>query len=191
MGKRSLPDQRRFWGSVLCAVVTWAGLVSLPVLGVWGFWRLAHTPENPPSPAVVSRPPAVVSRPAPSRFPLDSPAPSASEPLPPAAPPSGGGAPEAPGATLASIRLQVLNGSGARSPAARAVQVLRDAGCRVVAMLPARERYRATVILYQPGNDTLAGEVARLLGAGHLRPAPAGLDRNIEVTVVVGADYAG
>ncbi len=191
-GKRSLPDQRRFWGSVFCAMVTWAGLASLPLLGGWGLWSLLDTPENPPSPAVVTRPPARVSRPAPSGFGLASPFPSAS-PIPehpevadppPDAPPAA-----APENALASVRVQVLNGSASRSSAARAARALRDAGCQVVAILPARERYPSTEILYQPGNDALAGQVAKLLGAGRLRPAPRGLDRSVAVTVVVGADY--
>ncbi|MGH2771480.1 MAG: LytR C-terminal domain-containing protein, partial [Actinomycetota bacterium] len=97
----------------------------------------------------------------------------------------------APTDALASIRLQVLNGSASKRLAARAAGVLRDAGYRVVATLPARERYPTTTILYQPGNRALAEQVAKLLGASRLRPAPPGLDRSVAVTVVVGADYRG
>lgn len=176
MGRHTLPDERGFWRSVLFFALKWIGVVALPVLAIWGIWRLARGPDEPPSPAAVTSP-----SPSPPPSPIPSPEPSPSPELSPSPSPSP--------PPRASGRLQVLNGSSTPGRGQQAAQQLREAGFEIVAVQQAARRYDRTTVFFQPGFRPMAEQAAQVVGATVIEPAPSNLDRDIPVTVVVGEDY--
>jgi hypothetical protein len=179
VGKHSLEDERVFWRSVMFFVLKWMGVVALPLLAVWGIWRLVRQPDQK---AVA---PTVQTQRSPSPTPAPSPAPSptkAASPSPAPSPsPSPTGEPKG--------QIQVLNGTGTTGLARRAADKLTAAGFEVVTVQNASNRYDATTIFFKPGFEEQAREVGRVLGTTKVEPAPSSLQRDIPVTAVVGADY--
>lgn len=155
-------------------IVKWLALLALPVIAAVGVYQLVSTeaPEKPPAAA-----PSPTPSPEPSESPIPSPTP------PPAASPSPTVQAEGEG------RLQVLNGSGTAGLGNKVADKLRQEGYEIVSTGNSVRRYDQTTVFYQPGSEALAREVARFLGTTKIEPAPDNLDKEIPVTVVVGADY--
>ena len=98
-------------------------------------------------------------------------------------------APEPPAFPPGEVSVQVLDGhaggdgSGARAVAAQ----LREAGYRIIAENPAIP-YDVTTVLWTPGYEDQARQVAAELSAPEVREQPGTLSDQVMVHVVVGAD---
>jgi hypothetical protein len=180
VGRHSLEDERVFWRSVMFFVLKWMGVVALPLLAVWGIWRLVRQPDQK---AVA---PAVQTQRSPSPSPAPSPSPS---PTKAAASPTPAPSPTASPTGAAKGQIQVLNGTGTAGLARRAADKLTAAGYEVVIVQNASRRYDATTIFFKPGFEEQAREVGRVLGSTNVEAAPSSLQRDIPVTAVVGPDY--
>lgn len=90
-----------------------------------------------------------------------------------------------------SVTIQVLDGYQADGGAAASsvAASLRDQGYRVVAENPSL-RYEVTTVLFTPGFEPQARQVAADLGAAEVREQPGNLSDQVQVHVVVGADRA-
>lgn len=176
-GKHSLADQSLFWRSLVLFALKWSLLLSLPILAGWGVWRLVQEPEEPRrGPVAVPVSPRGASpSPSPPLAPSPSPSP---EPSPAEEPPPQRGG-----------RIQVLNGTPAQGLGAAAAKVLRQSGYQVVAVQTAARHYEQTTVFFQPGNESMAADVAGIMQAAAVRPAPGTVSAAIPVTVVVGADF--
>lgn len=88
-----------------------------------------------------------------------------------------------------TITVQVLDGYQADggSAADAAAAELRDLGYDVVAENPAL-RYEATTVLWSPGGEEAARQVAAEIGAAEVRAQPGNLSEAVAVHVVIGAD---
>jgi hypothetical protein len=95
-----------------------------------------------------------------------------------------------PTATTTAVTVQVLNGTDVKGLGGRAAEKLRTKGYEVVAVKNAVNMYETTIVYYQPGFQRTASEVVAVLGTGSARPAPANLQKDIPLSVVVGKDYA-
>lgn len=98
-------------------------------------------------------------------------------------------APDASSVDPASIDLQVLDGyqQDGGAAAARVADELRAAGYRVIAENPAL-RYEVTTVLWSPGGEDRARQVAAEIGASEVREQPGTLSDSVAVHVVVGSD---
>lgn len=177
MGRHSLGDERVFWRSVVLFVAKWAIVAALPALAIWGVFRLANQPGEKPKEKVVA-----TSSPTPTVSASASASPSETPSATPSATPS-------PTKSPTKGKLQVLNGSKTTGLALKAAERLQKDGYDVVNVAKAAGDYAKTTVYYQSGQKTLADQVARLLGATEVKPAPSNLSRSIPVTVVVGDDY--
>lgn len=83
----------------------------------------------------------------------------------------------------------MLNGSDTSGLALKAADRLRKDGYDVVNVAKAASTYQKTAVFYQPGSKSLADQVAKVLGATEVKPAPSNLNKSIPVTVIVGNDY--
>ncbi|MGH8998111.1 MAG: LCP family protein, partial [Acidimicrobiia bacterium] len=100
------------------------------------------------------------------------------------------GAGDASAVTPSSVRVRVLNGNGVAGIAGETSGQLTSAGFTVTQPGNAGERYSRTVIRHAPGARAKADFLARYLGgAGRLVADPAPGD--VDVTLIVGADFAG
>ena len=88
-----------------------------------------------------------------------------------------------------SVTIQVLDGYQADGGAAASsvAAMLREEGYRVVAENPSL-RYEVTTVLWTPGFEAQAEQVAADLGAAEVREQPGNLSEQVQVHVVVGAD---
>ena len=88
-----------------------------------------------------------------------------------------------------SVTIQVLDGYQADGGAAASsvAATLREEGYRVVAENPSL-RYEVTTVLWTPGFEAQAEQVAADLGAAEVRQQPGNLSEQVQVHVVVGAD---
>lgn len=209
MGKHSLPESPGFWRSVFIAGFKY--LVVAAVLAGLGFgiWKLVGNNDEPnqPNPSESLPPlttdPELAISPVPEETGAEggtggSPSPGASASpatttttrlsASPAASPTGTPAsPAAPG----TGRVQILDGAGSGITAAKAKQKIEGSGYQVAATGATSRPYEKTTVFYQPGNESLARDVAAVVGATNVLVAPANLDKSIPVTVVIGSDYPG
>lgn len=158
-------------------VLKWTLIAALPALAVWGTLRLLNQPEEP---TIATQPAPTVATPPAQPSPAESPSPPSSPAPSPAATPS---------PAAAKGKLQVLNGSNTAGLALKAAERLRKEGYEVVNVDKAAGEYEKTVVFFQPGHKGLADQVARILGATEVKPAPGNLNKSIPVTVVIGNDY--
>ena len=178
MGRHSLDDQTVFWRSAVLFGLKWLAIGVLPLLVILGIVRLVTSEEQP----VETVPQAV--DPAPSPEPETEPAvtETVEEEQPQESPP--------PSPTAqANLAVQVLNGSDTEGRGNAAATELRSEGYEVVAVGNAARKYEKTTVFYQAGYERQANDVARVLGAEVVEPAPDNLDKQIPVTAVVGNDY--
>jgi hypothetical protein len=112
--------------------------------------------------------------------PEPSPEPTVSEPVP-----SGQG-----DVDPAEISLQVLDAvlDDGGETAARVTDQLSADGFRVVARNQAIRRYAVTTVMYTPGNEAKAQQIAARYGYDRVEPQPGNLSNSVDVHLVVGAD---
>jgi hypothetical protein len=156
-------------------VLKWMGVVALPLLAVWGIWRLVRQPDEK---AVA---PAVQARKSPTPSPSPSPPAASPSPSPPPASPSPSPAPKA------AAQIQVLNGTATTGLGRRAADKLTAAGFQVVNVDNSARRYDNTTVFFKPGFEDVARQVAGELGGASVEASPDNLSR--DVTAIVGADY--
>lgn len=176
MGRHSLGDERAFWRSFTLTVLKWVVLGLLPILAAIGIYRLVTSSKEPERPAAVARPSPT---PDVSPTPLPSPSPSPGTEVSPSPSP----------AATSRGELQVLNGSGVQGQGLKAAEELEEAGYTIRATDNAVRRYEKTTVFYQPGFESMARDVARILGSNLVQQAPSSVSKSIPVTAVVGADY--
>lgn len=179
MGKHTLEDEGVFWRSVMFFVLKWMGVVALPLLAVWGIWRLVRQPDEK---AVA---PAVQAKKSPTPSPSPSPSPRA--PSPNASPTPAPASPSPSPAAKAAAQIQVLNGTATTGLGRRAADKLTAAGFQVVNVDNAARRYDKTTVFFRPGFEDVARQVAGALGGASVEASPDNLSR--DVTAIVGADY--
>lgn len=150
----------------------WMGVALLPLLAVWGVWRLVRQPDaRPVAPAVAeSESPVILSSPPVATTTQAAPSPSPSP--------------------VEKAQVQVLNGTATVGLAQRARERLEQAGFEVLSVGNARTRYDKTTVFFKPGFESIAREIARVIGATVVQPAPENLQRDIPITAVVGADFS-
>jgi len=167
VGKHSLGENQPFWRGLVLFVLKWLGIAVLPALAIFGLLSV-----------VLGNGDEVVE--------TEDPGPTveATATSPPASP-----AATRPQEPQQTGPMQVLNGTNRRGLAATAQERLQDAGYEVPGIGDAAGRYQRTTVFYQPGFESLAQEVADLLGAEVISPAPDNLQRDIPITVVLGEDY--
>lgn len=179
MGRHSLEDRGFFWRSAILFVLKWVGIGVLPLLAILGVVRLVA--QQAPEPDVLS----VITSPSPSPSPAPSPEPTP-EPSPEPSPsPSPSPSPTA----RSKGTVQVLNGTATEGLGQHAADKLRADGYTIAAVSSAVRRYDRSTVFYQPGFEAMARDVAEVIGAQVIEPAPDNLDDNIPVTAVIGADY--
>lgn len=164
-------------------VLRWMAIVALPLLAIWGVWRLVRQPnERAVAPAVVAE--RSLTPPAASPQATASPPPAS-----PAASPSPA-ATQSPNATPAAKgRVQVLNGTSTGGLGRRAADKLAAAGFEIDQVTNAARNYTETTIYFKPGFEAMAREVGEVLGSSKIEPAPSSLQRDVPVTAIVGADF--
>lgn len=176
MGKHTLEDEGIFWRSVMFFVLKWMGVVALPLLAVWGIWRLVRQPdEKAVAPAVQAR-----------KSPTPSPSPSPPAPSPSTVP-SPAASPSPSPAAKGAAQIQVLNGTATTGLGRKAADKLTAAGFQVVNVDNAARRYDKTTVFFKPGFEDVARQVAGALGGAEVEASPDSLSR--DVTAIVGADY--
>ncbi|HEX2043041.1 MAG TPA: LCP family protein [Acidimicrobiales bacterium] len=110
-------------------------------------------------------------------------------PTTPPAAPTPTRAPDRPPTDLSDVRLQVLNGNGARGAAGIAGEALKAAGFTVAGTGDAATAPR-TLVRYRPGQQVPAQIIQNGLETGAQLREDATL-RNIDVVLVLGTDYKG
>lgn len=169
-GKHSLGEDRSFLRSLVFFAVKWLGLALLPLLLLRGVWGLVTSDEAPAPARSAEQTQPPPEQPA-SPLPEASPSPQAS-----AGPPA---------------KLQILNGTDTVGTAATLATNLRHAGHEVVSVAKARTAYPRTTVLYQPGFEQPARDLAATLGGAQVQPVSADvkISKDVPLTVIVGADY--
>jgi hypothetical protein len=158
------------------------------VLGSMGWWLFTTSTFRSGSPAVALKP---------ERVPIGSAVPdtqsSASQTSAPAALSNGKGhvLPVAIERPVQIVRVQILNGCGAKGLAQRAASAMRERGFDVRETRNAQEREALTRIVDRGGDVALAERVADSLGVDRSRVSsdPSRRAPDIDVTVILGADY--
>lgn len=178
MGRHSADDDRIFWKSLVLALIKWVAVAALPLLAIWGIWRMVGKGEPQVPAAVVTTEPT--QEPSPAEV-LSSPPPAEEEPSPSPSP--------AP-APVERGQVQVLNGTPRSGLANEAADRLRGAGYQVVSVGRAARSYDKTTVFFQPGYEAMAADAADLLGAEVIEPAPDNVSKSVPLTIVVGGDFA-
>ena len=183
MGRHSIGQDRSFLRSFLFFALKWVGLAIVPLLLLRGLWGLVVPDPDPGS--------NITTTADPTDTPLDDPAAPVDEPADtplddPAATPSPA-ATQAPGP---GPKMQILNGSDKVGQAQSLATLLRKSGREVVNVEKAARVYDKTTILYQPGFEQAAQDLAEVVGAQvQAAPQDAKLDKTIPLVVIVGNDY--
>jgi hypothetical protein len=101
------------------------------------------------------------------------------------------GEPAEPAVPPGEVTVQVLDGVKADGGAAadEVAELLGDAGYDIVARNDALS-YDVTTVLYNPGHEDAAAQIAAELGGAEVREQPGNLSSAVAVHVVVGADRA-
>lgn len=184
MGRHSIGQDRSFLRSFLFFALKWVGLAIVPLLLLRGLWGLV-VPEADPGRNITTTADPTDD---PADEPLDEPAGApVDEPgEQPAATPS----PAATQAQGPGPKMQILNGSDKVGQAQSLATLLRKSGREVVNVEKAARIYDKTTILYQPGFEQAAQDLAEVVGAQvQAAPQDAKLDKTIPLVVIVGNDY--
>lgn len=86
------------------------------------------------------------------------------------------------------IKIEVLNASGERGAARRAMLYLRDRGFDVVSVGNASQKLDSSVVLDRSGNAEWAALALRALGGGRVEIKPDS-SRYLDLTVLVGSSF--
>lgn len=199
-GRHTISGDRGFATSLLGNLAGAVALVTLVATAFWGIGRMQPTAEIGDTgggdvPALEGPPVGIAPLPE-TESDLRAP-PLSTLTETPRAMLSPGAAPtpipsESPTATIAPSRIsvQILDAAGdggvrARSAASR----LRRAGYRVVAINEASRVYPRSEVMYSPGNEAKASQIAAAYGFSSVRPKPANLTSAVDVHLVIGRDY--
>jgi LytR cell envelope-related transcriptional attenuator len=169
-GRHSVGEDPSFLRSLVFFVVKWLGLALLPLLLLRGVWGLVtHNAEPEPTRAAQR-----------SQTPAEQPTGPAPVPTP---------SPQAPAGP--PPRIQILNGTDKAGVAATLATNLRHGGREVVSVAKARTAYAKTTILFQPGFEQPAQDLAATLGGAQVQPVSADVkvSKDIPLTLILGADY--
>jgi hypothetical protein len=169
VGRHSVGESQSFLRSLVFFVVKWVGLALLPLLLLRGAWGLA-THDGGAKPTRASQAPGTPAQP------TASPTPSPPRPQASAGPPP---------------KLQILNGTDRTGDAATLATTLRRAGREVVSVAKARTPYAKTTVLFQPGYEQAAGDLAATLGGAQVQAVSADVkvSKEVPLTVILGADF--
>ncbi len=181
MGKHSLPGSGLFVRSVLASILRWVAMIAVPLLIGAAVWLFVVEPRTRDvAEPTATETPTASETPllSPSPFPLDEAQATTTATVAPAPDPS-----PLPG------KIQVLNGTKKADLDDAAAKRLNDRGYQVSFTGKAAKSYSVTTVFYQEGHIDLANQVAQVLGAGEVNPAPETLDKSIPVTAVVGDDF--
>lgn len=168
MGKHSLGENQPFWRGLVLFVLKWLGIAVLPALAIFGLLSLVLGDGDEVVETQDSSPTVQATTTGPPASPAASPPPQEPQQKGP---------------------IQVLNGTNRRGLAATAQERLQEAGYEAPDIGDAAGRYQRTTVFYQPGFEALAQEIADLLGAEVISPAPDNLQRDVPITLVLGDDY--
>lgn len=109
----------------------------------------------------------------------------------PGASPAAGASPGAPAADLRDLAVQVLNGTNENGLAASTAQDLETLGVKIIHTGNASRTYPVTTLFYRDDSKTQAEAlVAQKFPGARLEPANNNLNPKVQVTVVIGEDYA-
>lgn len=178
MSGRHEPGSRSsLYISVTTAVLRAGLVVAAVVLGVFVLTRAfpedgteARTPTTTPTEQQTTTPPAGT--------PTTSP--GATQP------------PASPAVSLEGVTVQVLNGTNEDGLAAGTAQDLEQLGVKILGVGNAARTYPITTLFFRPSDSQPIAEAlaqAKFPGA-KLEPATNNLEPDVQVTVVVGNDYA-
>lgn len=133
-----------------------------------------------PTEAETSEPePEPTPTPTPSKSPSPKPSPTAT-----AEPATSGEF--APGDISVQVLDAVLDDGGETSK--RVFDELKADGYRAVARNQAVRKYDVTTVMYTPGNEAKARQIAKQYGYSRVEPQPGNLSNSVDVHLVVGAD---
>ncbi len=197
-GKHVIPGDHSFSTSLLRSLASAVALVALVATAFWGIGRFQPTGElgavNGEGPAL-EEPPIADAPPPEEETDYESRAfPSALNPSPTASPfatstPSPSASPTQ-AIAPSRISVQVLDAAGDSGVRARkAVSRLRADGYNVVATNEASRVYPRTEVMYSPGKEAAARQIASAYGLSGVRPKPSNLTSAVDVHVVIGRDY--
>jgi hypothetical protein len=184
MGRHSIGQDRSFLRSFLFFALKWVGLAIVPLLVLRGLWGLVVPEPDQGSNITTSSDPA--------DEPLDDQAgdPAGEPSEPPGQEPAATPSPPATQAPGPGPKMQILNGSDKVGQAASLATLLRKSGREVVNVEKAARTYDKTTVMYQPGFEQAAQDLAEVVGAQvQAAPQDAKLDKTIPLVVIVGNDY--
>jgi LCP family protein required for cell wall assembly len=93
---------------------------------------------------------------------------------------------------IPTVRVEVRNGSGRAGQGRKALNDLSAWGFVTVRSTDARDfRFPGTVILYAPGREVAAANVARFVGGDPVFEEDPGLPDDVHVALVTGGDFGG
>lgn len=198
-GRHTIPGDRSFVASLLLNLAGAVGLVTLLATAFWGIGRMQPTAEIgeladgevPPlqgPPAAIAPLPQTESEREPTPLSaLTAPSPTLSPSVTSSPTPSA-----SPTATIAPSRItvQILDAAGDGGARARAAASrLKADGYSVVAMNEASRVYSRSEVMYSPGDESKARQIAAVYGFSSVRPKPANLTNTVDVHLVIGRDY--
>jgi hypothetical protein len=172
-GKHEPPTNRSFYLDVATSTLRALILAGLVIFGILGLTKLF-----PVNTSLGVTPAATQGSKSPTVSPTNSPTPS-------------------PGATRkprakSKVTIQVMNGTSRAFFGAQMTSVLKDEGYKTVEPGTYRPQVATTIIYYQPDFLPEAQRLKRQrFQSAALKPAPATLDSNIDIQVILGQDVAG
>ncbi len=198
-GRHAIPGDRSFVASLLRNLAGAVALVTLVAAAFWGIGRVQPTAEigeagEGDMPALGG--PPVAMAPAPETESEADLGPLATMTAPDPTPSSGMTATPSPSAsptaTVAPSRVsvQILDAAGDGGMRARAAASrLKAGGYNVVAVNRASRTYSRSEVMYSPGDEAKARQIASAYGFSSVRPKPANLTGAVDVHLVIGRDY--
>ncbi|MFN2557578.1 MAG: LytR C-terminal domain-containing protein [Nitriliruptorales bacterium] len=198
-GRHTIPGDRSYVASLFRNIAGAVALVTLVATAFWGIGMMQPTaevgvagngemPSQGPPVAMAPMPesesdvePAwpsdLTATPDPALYPSETPTPT------PAASPTATVAPS-------RISVQILDAAGDGGTRARmAASRLRADGYNVVAINQASRTYPRTEVMYSPGDEAKARQIAFAYGFSSVRPKPSNLTNAVDVHLVIGRDY--
>ncbi len=163
VGKHSVGSSGAFWRTLFLSILKWLAISVIPIAALIGGWNWLSGRNSPPPPPEDN--PAMVG----TEDPASSPSPEASP--------------------LAGRAAQILNGGSDAQLLQDAKKKLEGAGYEVLTTGNTSRPYDKTTVFFQQGSRSQADELARLAGATVTQAAPDNLDKNIPLTLVIGADF--
>lgn len=198
-GRHAIPGDHSFAASLLRNLAGAVALVALVATTFWGIGRFQPTselgdPGDGEGPAL-ERPAVAHALPSEEESEYSSPALLSTLTPTPTVSPSGTSSPSpssSPTVAIAPSRITVQVLDAARDGggrARRAASRLRTDGYKVVATNEASRVYPRTEVMYSPGKEAAARQIAAAYGLSGVRPKPSNLTSAVDVHLVIGRDY--